>query len=94
MISDRSRALHVRGNVALAATVAAGLFLVPALAGAGRWTSLHTYLTVGVVGVGLLALLCYALAALAERQDSPRGESPQVSHPDITPSLTPSEVRK
>ncbi|MEU4640809.1 hypothetical protein [Micromonospora sp. NPDC023814] len=88
---QRAAALNVRGNVALVAAVAFGCYLGVNYAGAGGWTALHTWLAAALATAALTALTCYALAW---RFGSPRGESPRVSHPTGTPSLTPHEVRK
>lgn len=88
---QRTLALNARGNVALVAAVAFAGYLGTNYAGAGGWTRLHTWLAVALATAALTALACYVLAG---RVGSPRGESPQVSHPTLTPSETPREVRK
>ncbi|MBM0279654.1 hypothetical protein [Micromonospora tarensis] len=88
---QRAAALNVRGNIALVAAVAFGGLLASNLGGAGGWTTLHTWLTVAVTTTAAAALACFALAA---RFRSPRGDSPQVTHPPTEASLTPSEVQK
>lgn len=88
---QRTRALNARGNVALAAAVAFAGYLSTNYAGTGGWTGLHTWLAAALAATALTALACYALAW---RIGSPRGESPQVSHPTLTPSETPREVQE
>ncbi|MFF0823082.1 hypothetical protein ACFYUR_22195 [Micromonospora haikouensis] len=90
-MTRRARRLNVRGNIALTAALAIGLFLAAAILSGGRWTPLHTWFAVALAGTAGTATACYALAS---RRRSPRGESPQVTHPGITFPLTPSEVRK
>jgi hypothetical protein len=93
--SRRARSLNVRGNIALAAALALAGFLALATTGSGGgWTRLHTWLAAAVAGTALTAVTCYALAWRRSATDSPQGESPPVSHPTDTPSLTPHEVRK
>lgn len=88
---QRKSALEARGNVALVAAIAFGCLLAANLAGAGGWTVLHTWLAAAVTTAAGTALSCFALAA---RFRSPRGDSPQVTHPPVEVSLTPSEVQK
>lgn len=87
----RATALNARGNVALVAALAFGGFLGVSAASSPRWAPLHTWLATALAAAALTALACYTLAW---RLGSPRGDSPQVSHPTITPVETPCEVRK
>lgn len=89
-MTRRARKLNVRGNIALTAAVAVGAYLAVNWAGAGGWTRLHTWMAATVAVAAITAATCYLLAG----RRSPRGESPRVSHPTPTASLTPSEVRK
>ncbi|WP_346536928.1 hypothetical protein [Micromonospora sp. DPT] len=88
---QRAAALNVRGNVALAAAVAVGGFLAADRAARGPWLPLHSGLAGLLAAAAITALACYTLAWL---KGSPRGDSPEVTHPDAAPSLTPAEVRK
>lgn len=105
----RQRALDVRGNIALSAAGALGLFL---LAGAlsGGWALIHTWLAVALGALAATALACFRLASRRPRmviEDGPvpaevlipdgvipRGDSPRVSHPGTESSETALEVRK
>ncbi|MFG3702365.1 hypothetical protein ACGF5C_31460 [Micromonospora sp. NPDC047620] len=88
---QRAAALNVRGNVALASAVAVGGFLAADRAARGPWLPLHTLLAALLATAAITALACYALAWV---KASPRGDSPEVTHLGVTPSGTPSEVRK
>ncbi|MEU1810924.1 hypothetical protein [Micromonospora aurantiaca (nom. illeg.)] len=88
---QRAAALNVRGNIALASAVAVGGFLAADRSARGPWLPIHTWLAVLLAAAALTALTCFTLAW---RKGSPGGESPRVSHPPVTPSQTPDEVRK
>lgn len=90
----RAYALNVRGNIAMAASIALAGFLALALAAAGRWTPLHTWIAGMLTATSATTLACYTLAWWRDTQDSPRGDSPEVTHHSVAPSLTPLEVRK
>lgn len=88
---QRVAALNVRGNIALAGAIAAGVFLAASRLAQGPWLPLHTLLAGLLAAAAVTALTCYLLASA---KGSPRGDSPEVTHPPVTPSQTPSEVRK
>ncbi|MFC3504786.1 hypothetical protein ACFOOK_27995 [Micromonospora krabiensis] len=88
---QRATALNVRGNIALATAGAVGAFLTAARAARGPWLPMHTWLVAVIATAAATALACYLLAWL---KGSPRGDSPQVTHPPVTPSRNAYEVRK
>jgi len=90
---SRQRALQARGNIALGAATMVGLF-VGAGALAGGWSTIHTWLSVTLGILAGAALVCYTLAGRPLRQVSVGGDSPQVTHPSVESSATPSEVRR
>ncbi|BCJ65089.1 hypothetical protein [Polymorphospora rubra] len=89
-MSSRARALTARGNIALALAVVAAVFGGMAALGAGGWTNLHVWIVAAVLLFASIGGIC--LYAAGRR--SPQVTHPPVSHPTVTPSLTPHEVRK
>ncbi|MEU7771211.1 hypothetical protein AB0C44_07785 [Micromonospora taraxaci] len=88
---QRAAALNVRGNLALAVALAVAAFLTASRAARGPWLPMHTWLVAALGTAAATALTCYLLAWL---KVSPRGESPQVTHPPTDAPLTPAEVQK
>ncbi|MFY1673667.1 hypothetical protein ACN27G_27535 [Plantactinospora sp. WMMB334] len=110
MSRRRQRALDTRGNIALGAAAALGLFLL-ATVPSGGWARIHTWLAVALGALGGTALLCFRLArrlaprmvvedepapaeALSPDEVIPWGESPRVTHPADESPQTALEVRK
>ncbi|ROT29645.1 hypothetical protein [Micromonospora sp. HM5-17] len=89
----KQRTLNTRGNIALGASGAVGLF-VGTGAVAGGWSAIHTWLSVTLGILAGAAVVCYTLAGRPRRQVSVGGDSPQVTHPAVESSATPSEVRR
>lgn len=88
-MSRLQRALNVRGNIALGAAIALGLFLAAVVPASG-WAPLHTWLAVALGVLAASALACYTLAGRV----SVKGGSPRVTHHPSTSLDTPREVRK
>jgi len=98
MTARRSRRLATRANIALAASVPPALFLAALLAGGSGWHPIHTWFAVAVVALNAVSLACRRLSAATKPTavvaDSPRGDSPRVTHPRRPVLPTPIEVRK